>query len=366
MTVKTIDLVKQLQNVLPNYTDDFSMKEDITSCESGTGELIIKPIIEGMEVGSYINLKGLKTKTTISSFDTSDGLTTVRTLKKLDYTQGYTKKSFILVGTELKEYEVVEVRGNMEFVIKNPNADDLTGGSVIQSIAGLNKQYKIKSIDEADGSFKVDSNQRTPDGFYTEEAEIVHGYNIFGIGFAENINKYIDSSTDEDGGAKTTAVKTLFVRAEQERTSVNRNTLDDAISSTPENQSTELLNVKSFEIVLTYPANQDTTGFEGVCYAEELQTILYKCLYGLKLSGNSTVEGDYLLTPTGNNPVEYNSAIYQHSYTFEICYKTSNDSESSDGVDNETVSADFIVMNYKLKEDGYEKIKKTDVVGLKS
>lgn len=362
MTVKTKDLIKQLQANLPRFTDDFNLFKAMTACTSSGNDLTIAPFIANMTAGVYITLTGLKLKNNITEYTFDNGKTTVKNQYKNDLTMNFHKSVDVLDGTTVTEYDLLEVIDDYSFVISTPSEIDFVGQQLIEAIAGYNKQWPVKSVSASD--FVIDIGNPTQKAFYVTDAKIVYGFNIKGIGLGDEIDSYITSSTIEVDGVKAphTSVKpTLWVRMVEERVSQDVHNFDDGNKTTGENQQTLCQNIKQFEIVLTYPLNGKLTSFAGLSFAEDLKVYLDKCLFGLKLPSYVETSMDQLLMPLSNAPFETNGAIYQHSYLYEIAYKTQNDDEDHfDGVDEESVDLKKFNIQYLMQFDDFEEVKKED------
>lgn len=366
--MKTIDIIKQLQAELPKLTNDFTQSTAITSAILSGTDLTIEPFITGMNVGSFVTIKGLQQLNLISGFSTIDEVTTITTTYKHDLTQGYSNSVTILNGVTETEYDVVEVISNTEFSISTTGTPDFTNQSLIESLAGFNNQFEVTAVTAND--FTINTGRTTSLAFYTANAFTEYGYRIYGLGFADMINRYIESNTTISSGSKvpTTSVNpTIWVSMLNENSSQKRRTYDDGENTTQQGEESRILEIKNFEILLTYPVN-DRLGFDGMNYAENLKLLLNRCLYGLQLPNYNNTDSKYLLMPLSNTPILTDGAIYQHQFIYQGASEIQNnidDPDENDGVNDPTFGFKDFEVQYRLEFDDFEETKKTDGFSVK-
>lgn len=361
--MKSNQIIKQLQAVLPKITSDFTESVAITSAEQTNTILTLQPLIDGLSTDNYITISGLKLLNTISAYSYADGQTTITTLNKHDLT---TDTTVSIYDTSLTEYTIVSVLDSNNFIISTSIEIDFLGQKVLQTAQMYNNQFKVNSVDDDD--FTIDSGRTLTAGleFYIDNANIEYGYRIYGVGFASAIDKYVESNTTTVNGVltPTTTIKpALWVSLLDQHTGQKQSLQGDSTARQGKNETSIAEQIKKFEVVLTYPVN-DSTGYIGMQYAEDLIIYLNKCLFGLYLPSETSQETQYALMPLSNNPIQSNGAIYQHSYIYEAVSYISNDDVNGDGVDDETFRFNDFVMQYKLNADDFVEVKKEDKINL--
>lgn len=371
--MKTNDILKQLQARLPLFNDDFTKSFDITGMVKSGDDIEISPNITGMVADSYITIKGLRFYNDVSSFSVDSGVATITTNKNNQVNINFLNRATLFNGSENVYLEVIDIVDSKTFKV-NTAITDFTGYKLVENIPNYNKQYKIKEVKAS--SFVIENTSTVNLEFDYSEAKVNYSYNIYGVGFTDAIDRYIESNTEVVGDVKvpkTSAEPSLWVSMLDDNTSQSRTTFDDAVHSATQGQDNHLQLVKTFEIVLTYPVNNDVTGFTGLNYAEDLAPQLNKCLFGLILPNYTQTNSKYVLNPISNSPIQSNGAIYQHQYVYEGMYEIQNTTQGTivtdvdgnevisgnDGVDIDTFNFSDIELQYKLQYDDFKEVKRT-------
>jgi len=364
MTIKTSDFIKQLQGVLPSLTDSFTESKSITSISNTSGVLTIEPFISGMKVGSFITLRDIKLFNNVTSYSIDGNVATITTDKKHQLTEGYnTSAQLYKTGIETDvDFELLSVIDSNSFTINKGSISDFTDYKLVENTFINGKQYEVSEISESD--FKIDTqNTIINSSFDVRNAKIEYGYRIFGVNSSTDINKYLESLTDDNGNVSVQIKPTLFIESRGNTTSQSQTTFDDSIYKINAGQTSRIEKIKTVAVNLTYGIQDDTTGFAGVEFAEDLEVLLDKCLFGLALESNTSDKTKYLIVPISNDPIVNDSglnAVYEHEFIFQVIYIIQNNTEDGDGVEYETFAFRNFELQYKLKYDDYEDIKKTD------
>lgn len=337
--MKLHDIVIQLHNILPIYTNRLSPVIDVLEV-SVTSDTITVTCSEPhkMKTGDPVTIVNSLTHTAIDSVVT-DGLThTFTTATNHDLTLNY-HTSVELNGFSDSDwngsFELISVPNRVTFKVRSINSEPVLNGLeylLERRIDGINGIFPINYVD-------IDT--FTCSGtFLASDYDIGNIYGKARISSAITIDRAIENYTEQK-------INDLwaFVTPENMIVSKERNNFSDALSLKNNSSDLRLTVVDGFSITLIANTSNQLSASNALDICKhDMFLPLMRTVYGAKfesgLSGNTT----YKVIPTKSFISEYNRAIMAYTYSFEVPYQITG----CDAVENFDTSA-FKSIDYTIE-----------------
>lgn len=352
----TVDVVKQLQAILPQLTDDFSEKVAIDSASQVANDLTIGATLGFIPtVNSSIVIEDLKLINIVASEEVIGTTIKLTFTKKHDVTLTKGYEQVYLTNTDSGKdglYDLLEA-GELTLIIDTTE----TGfTSLIETRTGFNGQFKVKSsaLDE----ITVDLGFTNTLSFYVADAFIKYGSRIYGMSIVDDIQKYL--TTKPAPRPATTGKPFIWVLNAGENTDSDKSTASDMTAPRNAGSGFKIANIKNIDVIAVYPSNNSVGGFEFVTKCEQLKILLDKCLMGLALPIYTQVNSKDVLMPLSNEPLSFDKSFYSHLYSYQTVYYENE----LDGVLSPSYKFQEFELNYHLSFDEYDEIKKKDIIKL--
>ena len=354
----TSDIVKQLQAELPQLTDDFSEKAQITSASQTLNDLTIGAILgEIPPINSSITIEGLKLSNAVVLEEIIGTTIKLTFTKKHDVTKSKGYEQVYLTNTDSGKdglYTISEV--GQKYIIFDTVETGFT--NLIETRTGFNGLFKVKT--SALNSITVDLGFPNTLPFYLTDAFIKYGTRVFGLALIDEIDKYLTSKKENQ--ATKTGKPTIYVLNVATTVDSDKTTASDVNAPQNAGSGLKITKIRNFDVIAVYPCNDSVGGFQYLTKCEELELLLDKCLMGLSLPVYTETESKDVIMPLSNNPFTFNGAFYTHQYSYQAQYYQTDE----DGYQYPSYKFSEMEINYKLEGDNYEEIKKTDTLTLES
>jgi hypothetical protein len=337
-SMKTEDIVKQLQAVLPTATDLFSESVSITSLtRSGTTVTANTATAHGLVTGAGITIVGAETPTTISSLTFLDGIATAITATSHDLTEGFqdgnaSSNPLVTVsGATESEYNgsnpllSVPNRTKFTYSVTGTPSSPATGTPLLaQSFsAGYNGWHEITVTSPTSFTYEI---TQTPNSPALGTITVKKGIRVSG---AVNIEKAMEAYTAKDPN-KLWALVILG----DPTISKDRHIESDATDTQGSGTEFRQRMITPFGVFVFVPASSEIAGMQARDQMEDVRVFLYKSLLRVKFDTGLQSDTQYGVITEGDSFFDYNGAVYIHQFIF---------SAQTDIVYDDTVAPDYSV-----------------------
>ena len=346
----TPNIIKsQLFQFLPVYTDLFS--EVITAGQSNIisgDELTVTKTDHGLETGDVIVVAEAISRLTITGASLSDGLLTYTTSSNhdlssvrrdgrlFDYNQA-TLTGIPLPG-ESGTFPVVDIPDQNKFTIEATASPSPATGILLEKRSLYVSPATVTKVDD-DRFIIPNPDTALPDGF-----------TINTIKYCSKSRIYV-AATIERAKAMYTKVEgideaVLFIVMRPESASKDRHAYSDAIATVKAQNPIRLKYLPEVDFFVFLPTPDDLSGAkaQNVAYVD-IRTAIRKAMYAHIFLTDETVDTQFAAVEASNSPEDYNTAVYVHSYSYQIPYEISF--EQGDTF-RTNVSARNILINSKM------------------
>jgi len=310
---KVSEIIRQLQKVLPKYTDKFSDDFNISSLTVGAGIVTIKTsVAHKLSTNNKVLIKGVKTKNPIDSWSiNADGYLEIVCTYEHDKTLGYptTLTAELNFSNLTGEYTILDLPDNYTIVLDtaiNPVGD----GDLLEIRIDGYGGYKTITVPvgSTDTFTYVHSGLSVASDI--SQGKVTGNYRIAGIADVKRIFEYYEKQTAD---TKLWA----WILLDKTKGCFTRESQTDATSrfSKLEDYQQELYQV--FHIVVAVPSSNYTGAVEAVDMMQDVRTYLLKSLAGVMFPSGSTNEERFMCTYVEDSFYDYAGGYYLHDFVFE-------------------------------------------------
>jgi hypothetical protein len=341
--MKLLDVVRQLQLVLPKFTDYFSQTLNIVSITASSGIAVINSPNHGLQNNEAVTISNVANNNGIDSVS-KDGLVfTFSTTNPHDLTFNYPGYENVTLdgftdSAWNESFSLVDVPNRLTFKVRSTNSlPTLTGDEYLEEVRidGVNGRYSVNVTDDSIFAVYGDFN----DGEYST-GTVKTAVRIAG---AVNIERAIDQYTQQQ-----TDDLWMFVVMNDAVTSKNRNALNDATATIAANEDIRTRLVDGFSVFIVKNVKDEIAAVNAVDIARhDLLRPITKSLFGARFDTGLSSSGDFAAILTGHNFVEYNRSWFIYQYNFEF----TTDMVFDDSVDEQDTRA-FNEIDYTQIQGG--------------
>ena len=315
--MKMVDVVKQLQVLLPRYTNLFSNIFEINSITTLNGVATIQTnvahelVVDGSEA---VTVAGVSVKTAIDSVS-QDGLVfTFTTTNDHDLTEGWEEHENVTFDgfTDVDwndSFKLVGVPNRKTFKVQSDNSlPTLNGNEVLfeNRTDGVNGRYTPTVVDSK--TFTVEGD--FIDGTYTG-GTVGSAVRVAGVVDADSIEEWYTKNALNDFW--------MFVLMNDAVISKDRHALSDASGTMATGQDIRMRLVDGFNLIIVKNTSEDMSAIEAIdiCRDTLLLPVL-KSVFGAKFTTGLSNAPDFKTILTGHGIAKFNRAVLQYSYSFEV------------------------------------------------
>ena len=350
---KTADIIKQMMQILPIYSDKFNISLVIESV-TALGDNLFKiktTAAHGQKVGNWVKLQGVGVINPVTARSFSSGVYTFTTEFAHDQTEQWNKtvqlEGFSGLDDGLQDLHSVPLKN--KFTIESEEDVITSNGNLIEyRIDGLNSRLEITVIDSLT-EFTISAPLCPFDDFLinASTSKVFSSPRISGLATPDRIEKYY---TEQCAGKWW-----AFVINENTSVSADRAVMSDAMQKKARADAYQAECIQNFSIYVVAPA-LDTIG--GRYIGDEMvdiRTALCKSLCGVQFDSGFVDQKKYLTAFLGDGFYDYVGAYYVHKFTFETVY----DMSAGDIVEpSDTRAFRRFEVGVKLQFDEYTEVKK--------
>jgi hypothetical protein len=318
--MKSADIIKQLQTVLPTVTDLFSDSISITSLtRSGTTITAITATAHGRSTGDVVIVSGAKSPTAISSLTFLNGIATAITSTRHDLTEEFqdgvaSDNPLVTVsGATEVEYNganpllTVPNRTSFTYTITGAPTSPATGTPfLLESFnAGYNGRHIITVTGPTTFTYETTETPGSP-AQGTILANI--GVRVSGAITVDSAEAaYTQMGTDE---------LWAFVILGDVVANKDRNVLSDVTSMIEAGSDPRERVIMPFGVLIFTPATDEIAGMNARDDMEDVRAFLFKSLLKVKFTTGLQSETRYGVIYENDGFVKYNGAYYMHQFAF--------------------------------------------------
>ena len=318
--MKSVDVIKQLQAILPKVTDLFSETVSITSLSrSGTTVTAITSIAHGLTTGAGVTIVGAQSPITISSLTFLDGVATATTAEAHDLTEGWQdgKSSddpiVAVSGATEPEYNgsnpMLTTTGRFKFtyeVTGTPTSPATGTPELLQTFnSGYNGRHQITVINATTFTYEITQEPNSP------AQGTIQAHTLIRVSGAIDAEKAKDSYTENNINKLW-----IFVILGDNSISKDRHTLSDSTGTQGAGDDARFRMIMPFAVLVFVPAANEIAGRNARDQMEDVRPFLYKSLLRVKLDTGMSSGTKYGVIPEGDSFLDYNGAVYIHQFIF--------------------------------------------------
>lgn len=352
--MKAFDIVLQLRNELPKYTNLFGDMDSVLSL-TRTGSLVTATTTNphGLITGETVVISGALTPIQIVSLTQTNNIATAITLSPHDFTDNYTTEVLVEGAVSplyngLHKFVHQPNRRTFEYVVDGnpPSPDPGTEIYVLEHLKqGYNGAHVVTVIDETSFSYEIESSPGSPargDIFFSSK---------FRISAAISINRVIESYTPQVFNqlwlfvilGPTASSKSRFIETD------NTDVINPGVD-----YRQRLINT-----VYLYVVGNSENEISGAAIRDLMQDLLspiFKSILRVHFPSGLSDRTNFGVVFVGHDIQEYRYPYYIHQFTFENTYDVTN----PDTVDTDnSVAFRNIKLNFLNKFDNI--IAKADI-----
>lgn len=339
--IKAVDIIKQLQVLLPKQTGLFTDNLAVTSLtRSGTTVTVVTAAPHGLVTGNFVNISGAKAPITITSLTQVDGIATAVTDQDHDLTENIFS-TIELSGANESEYNgshtllTVPNRETFTFTVDSGAVSPATGTpTLIDAIssnsikwsggAAYNGRQEITLVDTTTFTYQTTTTFGSPAQGTIEARK---GIRVSG---AAAVEKAIESYTKQN-----TNDLWAYVVLDDVIASKDRNVPTDASNTFTGGEDPRQRLINPFAVYVIVPTHNDINGRATRDLMEDVLKYLFKSLLGAKLNSVLSDDTSFSVYFTSHSFAGYVDAYYVHRFNFE----TNEDITLCDRIDEEDTRA---------------------------
>lgn len=337
--MKAVQLITQLINVLPKYSDAFTNQVEIASIVvSGPNALVTTSAVHNLTNGDAANIVGVETPVGITSLTQVDGVATCITAEPHDFTlnpangEQYHPYAIISGASESAyngSFKLLSVpnRTKFTFAIDSGAPSPATGTMVVadgkeRGFGGY--QPVVTVVDTTNFTYPLNNGIPPQAGFGTN-MQVQTGFRISGSDTIERvIDAYTKQAPDKSWG---------FIVLGQGQVSRNRDIDSDPDYIWSAGQEYRQRLIQPFAFYVFEPVSEKITGMSARDKMQDLIQPICKSLLGFKVPENFAEDQTYAITFTSHGIFSYNEAFYVHRFDFENVVDITYDDTAAADID---------------------------------
>jgi hypothetical protein len=317
--MKLTDVVKQLQAVLPKYTDYFNDTLTVDTITATSTVATITTIEDNNFFSSQkaVTNVGITQETPIISVS-QDGLVfNFETSIDHDLTLNFQGYENVTLGgfTDSSwndSFVLVDVPNRRNFKVRSSNTiPTLNANEYLAEnrIDGVNGRF-LASITVDPKVFTIEGDFLAANytgGIVKKDVRIAGS-----ISFERAIEQYTKQNVND---------LWMFVVMKDAEISKDRNAYNDAVATIANGEDLRLRLIDGFEVYIVKNVKEEVAAVESIdiCRHDLLSPIL-KSLFGARFSTGTSRSGDFVAVLTNHNVAFYNRATFAYQYDFEFTY----------------------------------------------
>lgn len=313
--MKLLDVVTQLQLLLPKFSDKVSTILSISSIIASSGVATIQTSsAHGLKSGQAVTIANVEVKTPITGVSKNGNLYTFITSPAHDLTSTWPEHANVILsgftdGSWNGSFVLMSVPNRNTFVVQSINSlPTLNGNEALHEIRsdGINGRFQPTIVNTT--TFTVAGN--FIDGTYTG-GSVNSGVRIAG---AVTIERAIEQYTEQN-----LADLWLFVVINDAEISKDRNTFSDATATRGRGDDIRVRIIDGFTITAVKNTTQDIAAVDAldIC-RHDLYSPILRSVYGARFDTGLSGAADFKAVPTGHGLAAYEKAYLAYSYAFEF------------------------------------------------
>lgn len=316
--MKAEQIIRQLQAVLPKYTDYFSDSVSASSVtRSGSTVTVVTSSAHGLTTGQAVYIRGALSPNPISSLTRVGNVATAITTNSHDLTEGY-QTTVNISGANQAEYNGTKTllsvpnRTTFTFSVSGSPATPATGTIYLQEDKELeyNGRKIVSVVDPTTFTYSITA---TPESPAQGTISVLKGLRVSG---AVNPERFFESYTQQSANKLW-----LIVVANDTLASKERRLQDDATYRSEAGQFFYERLIQNLQILLYIPSSATISARQERDLAEDIRPAIFKSLLGVKFDSGFTYGSKYQLTFVNDNQLGYFRGFYVHSFNFEAPYE---------------------------------------------
>lgn len=312
--MKSADIVRQLQRVLPRYTALFS---DALSIESLTysGGLVtcVTDVPHDLSNGDVVYITGALTPVSITSLTRIGNIATAITASNHDFTDNYTETVEILGATPTAyngthKFIHQPNRRTFEFEILGNPATPATGNIKVlcDFKYGYNGQHIVTVVDETTFTYAISSAPESP---AVGSIALHKGFRISNAVSLERIEEAYTKQLPNKMWA--------FVVLDNVMASRDRLALTDSTTTANRGVDFRQTIVEPFTIYIAAPCSDEISGANVRDKMDEVFKALCRAIVGFKTETIFYTDNTFLINFASHGLASYQYAYYIHAFRFE-------------------------------------------------
>lgn len=313
--MKAKDVILQLTERLPLYTDKFSVDIVVSSITStGLVATATTTTNHGLSANDAVNIRDIETPSNILTITRTGTVLYVETVENHDLTLDYQQTVEIIGANEAEfngTFELIDVQNRRNFKLTTVDSGATVGTGTIQSIdIAVTKYpgfYAVVDVLSANiftyalpAAIPVDSN----------------GGGVVSVGFrisgAASLVRALDSYTKKNSDEYW-----LFVVLGNVTASKDRNISSDAVAIQSAGTEWKQQIIQPFAIHLFAPASDSLSSRDIRDDMEDMARNLFRSVLNVKFDSYLAQEAHYKTIFDGHGFQQYNSAVYIHTFNFQ-------------------------------------------------
>lgn len=315
--MKALDVINQLQTVLPQITDLFTTAILADSIiPTATTATVTTPTAHGFSVGNVVAISNAFAPIAITGMTRVGAIATATTATRHDLTDGFFE-NVVISGANESEFNGTfpflnqKNRKEFTFTVADSGATIGTGSILLEDPGnsfgynGLQSIVTVPTVNtftyalaqpltlSATGQRKIHSSLRASGAATIERAEAM----------------YTKQNLDE---------LWAFVVLNDPFVSKDRTSRNDAVSSLAPGSERRQQLIQSVSVYVFARATKDLSGRKVRDQMEDIRVLLLKSMVGVKFDNNLTFQNGYGLIYVGDGIEIYNTAIYVHRFEFQL------------------------------------------------
>ena len=309
------DVITQLRQELPLYTDKFTDKIGITSSSFAAGVVtIVTSATHGLDTDDIINIVDCQEKVPISDIITVDDIATVTTTTDHDLTLDWQDRKeqppVEIIESTIGNYNGSQVltevpsRTTFQFNITGSPAQASDGFILSESFEGYSGIKTVTVIDSTTFTFTTSKilTANGNGGFVHSNIRVSGGVDI-----DRSISAYSKQSTNEYW---------IMVIPESTAASKSRQSENDATDQNIKGNAYRQKILPVIDVYMFIPSSQNFSGREAYDRAIEESIGLFRSLLGWRVPSPYTIKEYASIIFENHQPFLYNTSYYIHKFQF--------------------------------------------------
>ena len=309
------DIITQLRQELPQYTDKSTEQIDIVTSSFSSGVVtIVTSAAHGLETDDIVNIIDCQEKVPISNIITVDDIATVTTTidhdLTLDWQDNEDQPPISIIECAINEYNGsfsligIPSRTTFTFGITGSPAQASDGFLLRDSFEGYSGIKTVTVIDSTTFTFTTSKTLTANgnSGFVHSEIRVSGGVDI-----QRSINAYSKQSTNKYW---------LMVIPESTAASKSRQSENDATDQNIKGNAFRQKILPVVDIYMFIPSSKKFSGREAYDSAIEESVGLFRSLLGWRVPSPYSIKEYASIIFENHQPFSYNTSYYIHKFQF--------------------------------------------------